>query len=256
MLSNRYSDGLVFKYDMSFDAEYAVTSSYAPLLHGNYVFIRHHHRLDQIPWHEFTLNHKTGKLKYACDVWLKGDEKESNCIDTNKPTCGDCVQLGKKGDDYKQFTYFTINISRNEEAFEQDMMQTILDFRAQPAANKYDFSSLPETFKKFRKTAIQKALFDALRSDLDKLPSSPPLNVAKTHAAIAKHICNRSLTDLQRDYILRGLGKIKGLDPRKLTLKSLNTECMKLKVGENFYNANKLFELLSHVEPKDTPNST
>ena len=297
VFSDRSSDDLEFKYDMSFDGEDALTTSNAHLLHGNYVFIRNDDRFGEIPWYEFTLNHRTGRLEYTCDVWLLAEfitygEKVTNCEDdtyTNinrkkyakfkNSTCSDCLQIGKPGQEYKQFTYFTIKITKNERALEQDVGQTLSDFRSQPVTDKYDFSSLTQTFVKFGKDVELNALFDTIRADLHKLSIWPPVNAvgSLTGEAIAKHICEKTLTDDQKSYILQRLSSTMKhkesmlLDPKKLTLKGLKDACIyaqdeKSKVAEAkpggakpgdpkpVFDAMKLFYSLAEENLKVMPN--
>ncbi len=264
VFSNSNSNDLEFKFDMTFDGEDSLSSSNAPLLYGNYVFIRTDDRFEKIPWYIFKLNHKTGRLEYSCDVEFNYDDETLDCISKQLNKCEECLQLAKggdkykllakEGDEYKQSTYFTIKVTKNEKAFEYDVGQTLADFKIQPTADKSYFSSLTKTFKEFGKSVERKAIFDLLRSDLNKLTTWPPKKPedALMAESIAKYICSDNLNYVQRTYILKKLGSIvKNRDlevkngepkllllPQKVTLKNLNATCDS---GDNKITAEELF---------------
>lgn len=246
------SDDIEFRFDMAFDGENTVTHSHAPLAYGNYLFIRNWDRFSEIPWHEFRMNHQSGRLEYRCTVWLVENRKYNNCTDTNASPEIDHEILGHPGDEYKQFTYFTVKVTKNENALQNDIVQTLAEFQSQPSPDAYDFSQLNESFEKIGVRASQKAKYDQLRRDLKHLSDWPfqTARAAQVAEGLEQALCEPdavedALSPIQKAYFLNALFEMakNGTDaifaPERMTIMQLQAAC-EAKAGgiiESIYTA-------------------
>ncbi len=232
---------LEFRYDMIFDGEGTQTSSHAPLAWGNYVFVRQWDRSKAIPWEEFYLNHTDGRLYYRCRVALlgSGDKALTNCTPPGESPStpipkksNEDIVLGQAGEEYRQYTYFVVKITKNESALQQDVYQTLGDFRAQ-SEEEIDLSTLKEHFETLGARVSRNALYDDLRSALPILKNPPDSSAlaAQTWDKFAQALCKPlageendylTLDGAQAEYLLRNIGKHQtGSQAAKLTVSAL-----------------------------------
>lgn len=164
-LLSRNGDDVEFRYDMTFDGDGGQTTSHAPLLFGNYLFIRHWDRNAEIPWSEFDLDPRTGRL-----FWASGP---------------------RKGAEYRRFTYLTVKITRNERALEQDVGQTLAEFRSSENPDVWDLSQAAASLSFLGEAVERDALYDSIRSDIGILESWPPETASESLAAerIEQELC-------------------------------------------------------------------
>jgi hypothetical protein len=204
-------DDLEFEYELAFDGFAGQATSYAPLAVGTYAFVRLEDRDMPLDWSTLTLNERTGRLQ-------------------------------KGGKDYREGTYFTLKVTRNEPAFLHDRGQLFEQFRE--AASQRDdgpnLDGLAALATELGTRTKQRATFDEARTALGLLQASTPNAVEKAQAweTIATSICAATsasgadaatvLTTAEIEYLAAAIYELLPADSghqSKLTLSAIRTAC-------------------------------